>query len=49
MVLPTPEHPPLPTTSSKSEAKTTKVSLPVTPVTTKGSKLPKIIETPPSV
>ena len=31
--------------------KTTKVSrtLPVTPVTTKGSKLPKRIETPPSV
>ena len=51
MVLPIPEQPPPPTTSSKSEAKTTKVSrtLPVTPVTTKGSKLPKRIETPPSV
>ena len=43
MVLPTPEQPPPSTTSSESEAKTTKVSrtLPVTPVTTKGSKLPK--------
>ena len=51
MVLPTPKQPPPPTTSSKSDAKTTKVSrtLPVTPVTTKGSKPPKRIETPPSV